>query len=89
MPLRATSDGSHDLGPEELPSVVNAFESAIAALELPPDEASAQAIRKEVAARIIVAAEQGELDPVRLQAIATAAMSGNVDHLEAVQDKMD
>jgi hypothetical protein len=75
MPLRATSDGSSDLGPEELPSVVNAFESAIASLELPADEVAAAALRREIAARIIGAAEQGELDPVRLQEIAMGALS--------------
>jgi hypothetical protein len=72
---RATSDGSRDLGPDELPSVVEAFEHALSALEMPVDEASAETLRKRIAARIIAAAEQGELDPERLRAIGATATS--------------
>jgi hypothetical protein len=76
---RATSDGSRDLGPDELPSVIQAFEQALAALEMPLDEASAQTLRKEIAARIITAAEQGEHDPERLRAVGAAATSPTGD----------
>jgi hypothetical protein len=74
MPWRLTSHGARGLGPEELSSVVSAFESALAALEIPADEAAAEALRKQIAQRILSAAEKGEHDPVRLQAIALTGM---------------
>jgi hypothetical protein len=76
---RATSDGSRDLGPDELPSVIEAFEQALSALDMPGEEASAQALRQQIAARIIAAAEQGELDPERLRAIGATATSPTGD----------
>jgi hypothetical protein len=63
------------LGPEELASVVSAFESALATLDIPMEAAAAEALRKEIAERILSAAEQGERDPARLRTIALTATS--------------
>ena len=73
MPIRFLVRNDHAFAPEDVTTLVAAFEETLAALELKNRH---DPVTLLVAKVIFEAAKQGELDPQRLREAAINALSG-------------